>query len=197
MNTNAPNPGNVTNEEYTIQGATGVDVVLNIAGSGSRSYAFIIDWHIRAGLVLVLWLLAYLLTIPVSTLFSDGANPWIILLILLPAILIYAFYHPVLELLMRGQTPGKRMAGIRIVTRDGGIPGAGAILIRNIFRLIDSLPAFYVIGLTTTIFSKQRVRIGDMAAGTLLVIDESSGEASIKRMQSITAESSLDAVALN
>jgi hypothetical protein len=78
----------------------------------------------------------------------------------------------VLELLMRGQSPGKRMAGVRVVTVNGGTPGAGAVLIRNIFRLIDSLPMLYFVGFATTLLSAQRVRIGDMAAGTLLVIDE-------------------------
>ena len=186
-----------SNEEYTIQGVTGVDVVLNVAGPGSRSYAFIIDWHIRVGLVLALWLFAYLLAIPTSTLFSGNVSAWIILVIMLPAAIIYFFYHPVFELLMRGQTPGKRMAGIRIVTRDGGIPGAGAILIRNIFRLIDSLPAFYLIGLITAVFSKQRVRIGDMAAGTLLIVDEPFKAPSIDRIQSASQSSSLDVVTLD
>ena len=46
------------------------------------------------------------------------------------------------------------------------------MLIRNVFRLIDCLPMLYFVGLTTTLLSAQRVRIGDMAAGTLLVIDE-------------------------
>ena len=39
------------------------------------------------------------------------------------------------------------MAGVRIVARDGGVPSAGALLARNVFRLIDSLPVFYGVGL--------------------------------------------------
>ena len=42
---------------------------------------------------------------------------------------------------MRGRTPGKRIAGVRLVTREGDIPGVGALLLRNVFRLLDSLPA--------------------------------------------------------
>ena len=88
-----------------------------------------------------------------------------------PAVLIYVLYHPVLELVMHGRTPGKRTAGVRLVTRTGGVPGAAAILTRNIFRLLDSMPFLYLVGLSTCMISAQRLRIGDMAAGTVLVLE--------------------------
>jgi len=62
-----------------------------------------------------------------------------------------------------------RSAGIRIVTRAGAPPGAGALLVRNIFRLIDSLPVAYGVGLTLMVLTRESLRCGDMAAGTLLV----------------------------
>jgi uncharacterized RDD family membrane protein YckC len=162
------------NEQYTIPGLTGVDVSLPIAGPGSRSYAFVIDWHIRFVLALAWFVGAMLLefgrlTFPLQT-GTPGLSP--LLLAFLAPMIIYFFYHPVLELLMRGQSPGKRIAGVRVVTVNGGTPGVGAVLIRNIFRLIDCLPVLYFVGFATTLLSAQRVRIGDMAAGTLLVIDE-------------------------
>src|SRR2546421_10292875 len=73
---------------------------------------------------------------------------------------------------MRGSTPGKRMAGVRIVARDGGGPSAGALLTRNVFRLVDSLPLFYGVGLITVVLTRDNLRIGDMAAGTLLVFEQ-------------------------
>jgi hypothetical protein len=79
---------------------------------------------------------------------------------------------------MRGRTPGKRMAGVRLVTREGDIPGAGALILRNLFRLIDSMPFIYVVGLITVVVTEQHVRVGDLAAGTLLVVDEDSGAVS-------------------
>jgi len=90
---------------------------------------------------------------------------------LLPAAAIYFLYHPVLEIAMQGRTPGKRMAGIRIVTERALTPDAGALIIRNVFRLVDSLPAFYVLGLVVAMLTPRQVRIGDIAAGTLLVYD--------------------------
>jgi hypothetical protein len=84
---------------------------------------------------------------------------------------MYFLYHFVLEIAMHGRTPGKRMAGVHIVTREGGSPGVGALLTRNVFRLVDGLPVLYGVGLITTLATRDHVRVGDMAAGTLLVYE--------------------------
>ena len=88
-----------------------------------------------------------------------------------PALAIYFLYHYAVELAMRGRTPGKRTAGIRIVARDGSAPGAGALLVRNVFRLVDTLPVLYCLGLVAVIATREHLRVGDMAAGTLLVYE--------------------------
>jgi uncharacterized RDD family membrane protein YckC len=178
-------------ERISVHSVTGVDLTLNIAGPGTRSYAFVIDWHVRV-LLACAWLLlaVYVLRLNLSTR-SPGA-----LLSLLPAAVIYFLYHPILEVAMRGRTPGKRIAGIRIVTRTGGTPSTAALLIRSIFRLIDSLPTLYVIGLVCCFVTANRVRIGDMAAGTLLVIDDAGAEASLARLDQLTTGSRLPLDAL-
>jgi hypothetical protein len=61
------------------------------------------------------------------------------------------------------------------VARDGGVPGIGPLLVRNVFRLIDSMPLFYGVGLVLTVLTREHVRVGDMAAGTLLVYDGRNG----------------------
>jgi uncharacterized RDD family membrane protein YckC len=182
-------------EELNIRGLTGVDITLRVAGPGTRAYAFIIDWHIRL-LVALAWVLAGLLIgLIVGSQFKKTAFP---LLFVAPALLIYFFYHPVLELVMRGRTPGKRMAGARIVTLEGATPGTGALLMRNLFRLIDSLPVFYLVGLVCCIFTTQRVRIGDLAAGTVLVLDEPKATRSLALVGMLAQNSRLepDAAAL-
>lgn len=158
----------------TLQSAIGVDVELRIAGAGSRSYAFVIDWHIRL-VVALAWMFTALYLAIGSLDFTSSPSPGrsAALMISLPPAIIYFLYHPILEIAMRGRTPGKRMAGVRIVSRTGDIPGAGALLIRNVFRIVDGLPAGYLLGLGVVIFTEQHVRIGDLAAGTLLVHDES------------------------
>jgi uncharacterized RDD family membrane protein YckC len=171
---------------------TGVDVELAIAGPGSRAYGFIIDWHIRL-LLAVCWFAgsAYLLT---RVLHVAPSSPATIGLVTgLPAAMIYFLYHPLLEVMMRGRTPGKRMAGVRIVNRQGGTPSILAILIRNAFRLVDCLPALYALGLTTTIFSAQRTRFGDLAAGTLLVRDGDTEAKALTQLGSLALNPALDA----
>ncbi len=152
-----------------VSSADGMELRLEVAELGSRSYAFILDWHFRLLLSLA-WLLgAWMLmtsageqTVRSAT--FDAGNHWGTYLFFLPATLVYVFYHPGLEMVMRGRTPGKRMAGIRLVTVNGQTPGVAAIIIRNLFRLVDSLPVFYVVGCVACIATGRQVRIGDMAA---------------------------------
>jgi uncharacterized RDD family membrane protein YckC len=177
----------MTDDRITVRSVTGIDLTLSIAGPGSRSYAFVIDWHIRL-LLAGAWLLVVYYVFNIAlTLRSQGA-----IVAVLPAVIIYFLYHPILEIAMQGRTPGKRMAGVRIAQRDGGPPSVGALLIRNVFRLVDSLPATYLIGLSACFLTAHRVRIGDMAAGTLLVLDGAAAEKSLLRIESLAAHSHLN-----
>jgi uncharacterized RDD family membrane protein YckC len=181
----------MADDQALVQSATGVDLTLSIAGPGSRSYAFVIDWHIRL-LLGGAWLLlaGFVLKLSLNARSHDA------LLSLLPAAIIYFLYHPILEVAMRGRTPGKRMAGVVLVNRSGGTPGTAALLIRNVFRLVDCLPALYVIGLVSCFFTANRVRIGDMAAGTLLVLDDAAAGKSLSRLETLAAASRLPLDAL-
>jgi uncharacterized RDD family membrane protein YckC len=183
----------MTDERLSVQSVTGVDLTLNIAGPGTRSYAFVIDWHIRL-LLAGAWLLLATVALQVKITWREHDG----LLSVLPAAIIYFLYHPIVEVVTRGYTPGKRMAGVRILGRDGGQPSTTALLLRNVFRLIDSLPATYLVGLTTCFLTRQRIRLGDMAAGTLLVLDNAAAEASLLRIERLAANSklSLDALEL-
>lgn len=158
--------------DLVVDSVTGVDLALPIAGPGARSYAFLVDWLIRAILFTAWYGVAALLYNRRWT-FIAPLNPdakWFVLVVT-PAAATYFLYHFVLEIAMHGRTPGKRMAGIRIVAREGGAPGVGALLTRNVFRLVDSLPLLYGVGLVATLATRDHVRVGDMAAGTLLVYE--------------------------
>jgi uncharacterized RDD family membrane protein YckC len=176
-------------EELIVRGLTGVDMSLRIAGPGTRSYAFLIDWQIRLMSALVLILVA----LPIRML-PDAPrllthSLWIAAIVL--AVLVYFLYHPVLEVLMRGYTPGKRSAGARIVTLEGATPTAGSLLLRNLFRLIDSLPAFYAVGLGCCLFTGKRVRLGDMVAGTVLVLEDAGASKTLARLGAAMQRSTL------
>jgi uncharacterized RDD family membrane protein YckC len=164
-------------DELQLTSTDATEVNLPIAGTGSRSYAFLIDWHIRIILALA-WLIgmAALLGLTEGEGFwdeiFDSIGSFVFYVVILPPALIYFLYHPVLEIALKGRTPGKRAAGVRVVTLEGQTPDVSALLIRNVFRLIDSLPVFYVVGLITVLLSTRQVRIGDMAAGTLLAYEK-------------------------
>ena len=156
-----------------VQVPGGAEIAYDIAGIGARSYAFLVDWHIRV-LAALAWILVALL-VTGGGLEGAASGPFL-WLGLVPAALIYFLYHPVLEVLWKGRTPGKRYAGVRIMGADGMPPGSGALVIRNVFRLVDSLPAFYALGLAAAALNRQQARIGDLAARTLLVYEEKADQ---------------------
>lgn len=158
--------------ELSVDSVTGIDVSLAVAGAGARSFAFIIDWFVRLVLALAWYALGafvYNRGLSIAAPLTNDAT-WFGAVVT-PALAIYFLYHYAVELAMRGRTPGKRTAGIRIVARDGSAPGAGALLVRNVFRLIDTLPVLYCLGLVAVIATREHLRVGDMAAGTLLVYE--------------------------
>ena len=158
--------------ELLLDSVTGVDLALPVAGAGARCYAFVIDWLIRA-ILFAAWYGVAALIYNRRWSFAAPLSPdprWFVFVVA-PAASIYFLYHIVLELALHGRTPGKRMAGVHIVTRDGNSPRVGALLTRNVFRLVDSLPLFYGVGLVATLVTKDHLRIGDMAAGTLLAYE--------------------------
>jgi uncharacterized RDD family membrane protein YckC len=173
-----------------IRSVTGVDFTLPVAGIGGRSFAFIIDLHIR-----VIGALAWILLSQfVIRRFLDDSERVADLWAGLPAAVIFFLYHPIVELLMGGRSPGKRIAGIRVVMRDGTPPGAGPILIRNVFRLLDSLPIAYVVGLICCFVTERQLRVGDMAAGTLLIYDDAPTRESVDQLAVQGAAAGLTAV---
>ena len=170
---------NETAQHLSVDSATGIDVTLPLAGIGARSYAFVADWHIRLVLGLAWYgaaglLYNYLHGGGVSVAPPAALDARWFGTVLVPALALYFLYHPAVELLMSGSTPGKRLAGVRVVTRDGAAPSAGALLLRNVFRLVDALPVAYGLGLMLVAVTREHVRCGDMAAGTVLVYERSS-----------------------
>jgi uncharacterized membrane protein SpoIIM required for sporulation/uncharacterized RDD family membrane protein YckC len=161
-----------TTPDLLAHSVTGVEVSLPVAGPGARSFAFLIDWTLRT-LLAIAWFVVAAVTYNGAWSLAQPFNPDAIWfgLVLTPPAAIYCLYHPILELAMRGRTPGKRIAGVHLVARDGSSPGIGAILTRNVFRIVDSFPLFYPIGLITTMITPEHVRVGDIAAGTVLVYD--------------------------
>ena len=151
---------------------TGIDARIVLAGPGARAIAFILDFLIRfslamAYLLLAAWAILGNLEFDVE---PDNETLWKLAGIV-PTSIIYFCYHLILEPLMAGRTPGKRMTGIRVLTLEGRVPAIGPLVTRNIFRLVDSLPVLYTVGLLFVMFGRRHLRLGDIAAGTVLALE--------------------------
>ncbi len=156
----------IEEELYTVETPEQIDLIYDVAGIGSRILAALID-HILMLFVLALGYVAITLIIENIIDMLDSA-----LILSIFGILIFLFmcaYYIFFETTWNGQTPGKRMLGIRMV-RVGGRPlGFLGSTIRNIIRLADFLPLLYGVGVLVMFIDRQSRRLGDMAAGSLAV----------------------------
>ncbi len=134
-----------------------------VAGPGSRFLAQCIDWLILGGL---------LLAVGVTAAFLGAATQSLRLGVLTMVILGFPLvigYFPVCEALWSGRTVGKRALRLRVVGDQGEPLRFSQAAIRNLVRIVDFLPAFYGIGLVTLFINGHGKRLGDLAAGTLVV----------------------------
>ncbi len=171
----------VVEQTYTIETPEHVDLVYTVAGPGTRLLAFVIDTLVMLLPVLMLIALAMTALAIASREWVDDIlgqrNPagdslliWMALAALTMGLFVVSnFYFVFFELLWNGQSPGKLAMRIRVM-RDSGKPvGLAASLIRNLIRIADSLPLFYAAGFVAMLASSNWRRLGDLAAGTIVV----------------------------
>lgn len=139
---------------------------LEIAGIGSRSLAAVIDM-----LLLVGAMLAVLLVVGILAGFGFTLGRVAPVLLLLGGFVAWNGYFILFEGMGRGQTPGKRLAGIRVVMDTGHAVTFGAAVARNLLRVADFLPPPYLIGIVLLAFHPRGKRLGDMVAGTIVARD--------------------------
>jgi len=149
-----------------------VDLQRRLAGIGSRSLAGLLDHLIIAGLYGVLILLFLLFHVNLVSLGADAADPFLSALLIFASFLIYWGYFFLFEMWMNGQTPGKRHFKIRVVRREGGAVTFYAIAIRSLLRAVDFLPVAYAVGAITMFVARKSQRLGDLAAGTVVISEE-------------------------
>ena len=137
----------------------------DLAGAGNRGFAALIDFVaaslIFAGMV-ALWVV--LLRVVGST----ELLPFIGVYFLVGSVIAWSYFI-LLEWLWGGQTLGKRMFRLRVISADGSPAGLTSVLIRNLLRIVDFLPAFYGLGLLAIVATSRSQRLGDVAAGTFVV----------------------------
>lgn len=142
-----------------------------IAGVGSRASAAMLDYLfcVVAFIALIIIILQFASRNDLG-LTQDASAAWAIAVIGLFQFAVLWLYYVIFEALLDGQTPGKRIMNLRVV-RDGGLAvNFEASAIRNLVRIIDMQPVFlYAIGMLSTVANARGKRLGDMAAGTLVV----------------------------
>jgi uncharacterized RDD family membrane protein YckC len=147
-----------------------VSIEMPLAGIGSRFIALLVDYLIwGAGLVVVV-IFAYLL-LPALHTFNRISAQWAEAIVIFIVFLFNWGYFTLFEAFWNGRTPGKRVAKIRVIQRSGRSIGLLESMARNLVRYVDQLPFFYAVGVITMFVTRQHQRLGDLAAGTLVVRD--------------------------
>jgi uncharacterized RDD family membrane protein YckC len=153
----------LADDRLNIDTPENVAVGFSVAGIGSRFLAALVDTVI----IVVLQVLAIL---PVLLL-TDASSAWIFALLSLIAFCFFWGYYVFFEMVWNGQSPGKRLVGLRVVRAEGTPEGLSESLIRNLIRLIDFLPIAYGVGVIAMFIDGRSRRLGDMAGGTMVIHD--------------------------
>ena len=165
-------------ENFQLQTPENVAVRYDLAGVGSRFIAAAIDTAVQFLLIL---LVAFAIGVAGGVGMGAGAlrdleegpggGPaiWLVAVFLLALFLLLWGYYVAFEMLWNGQTPGKRLTRLRVL-RDTGYPiGFLDSLIRNLVRVVDFLPFAYGVGVLVMLVDARSRRLGDLAAGTMVV----------------------------
>lgn len=145
-------------DRVTVPTPEGVDLDLVVAGLGSRFMSSLVDTTLQL-VVLVPCLLG---AVAVG---GNGGPAVAAAALLLVAVAMPAAF----DAFGAGRTPGRRLTGLRLVMADGSTVALVPAAVRNVVRLVDFLPALYSVGALAVLATPRHQRLGDLAAGTLVV----------------------------
>lgn len=168
--------------ERTLEIRTGESIGLRyeLAGLGSRFLAVGLDLTIQIGVTVAFLLFMAVIAGPLAAVAGRLPAPPAVsktgqavfgAIAIFALFSLYFGYFIVFELWWSGRTPGKRVLGIRVV-RDAGFPiDIGAAVVRNLVRVLEFGLGFYAISAISALVSRENKRLGDYAAGTIVVRD--------------------------
>lgn len=158
-------------DKLTLETPEQLEINYTIARLGSRFIAALWDSFFIVCLEILLVFGTFLIVNQLGG-FESSLGNWIIGGMVFMIFAILWGYYVIFELLWNGQSPGKRLVGIRTVRQNGAPIGLSESAIRNIVRIIDFLPMGYGFGVISMFVDLQSRRLGDFAAGTLVVHDK-------------------------
>ncbi len=167
-----PDPVRAFDVEWSVATGAQVAVTFRPAGPLPRLLAYLLDLAIRTS---VLVAVGILLALAGATF---GLGLWLLLLFAME----WA-YGVILEARWHGRTVGKRVLGLRVIGADGLPAGWGQCALRNVLRTADWLPVGFAAGLTAMLLSGGFRRLGDLAAGTLVVYDDHGAAVALPQMK--------------
>lgn len=194
MTDHMPNALEFLEEPYAIDTPENVSFGYEVAGIGSRFIGALVDSVILVTLLILVNLVLVMVLdfFPNAIGAAEGAGldeaPDIVTGLIVAVYLLIQFaiiwgYYTLFELLWNGQTPGKWIAGVRVLRNDGGPAGGTEAAVRNLVRIIDFLPFAYGVGFLVMLANRQARRLGDLAAGTLVVHERAAiGLGEVRRM---------------
>jgi uncharacterized RDD family membrane protein YckC len=162
-------------DQLSIETPELVSIDLSLAGVGSRCLAVLIDYLIQG---VTVWIGFLLFALLISGNFGWGsearvnsptAYKWGVAIGIAIPFLLHWGYFTLFEAFWNGQTPGKRLMKLRVIQQSGRALGLFESMSRNLIRFIDMLPVFYFVGALCVFVNRRQQRLGDMAAGTLVV----------------------------
>jgi uncharacterized RDD family membrane protein YckC len=157
-----------SSDKLTIETPEQTALEFPLAGIGSRFLALAADTLLQLAVAWVLVMVFAASAISLS-LFSTSAGLWTLAILIFALFSVQFGYFALFEALWNGQTPGKRWTHLRVIKDSGRPISAYDAILRNLLRIVDSLPTMYATGLITMLISRENKRVGDYAAGTVVI----------------------------
>ena len=152
-------------DHLSIETPEQIKISYSVAGIGSRFYAALID----LALLIPVLLVGFWVYVRAAFDLDERLGNWLAALAGIAIFVLQWGYYMVFEIATNGQSPGKRALGLRVIKAQGYPISFSDSAIRNIVRIVDMLPFAYGAGLLTMLLNKNWQRLGDLAAGTLVV----------------------------
>ena len=157
-------------DQLSIETPELVAIDMPVAGIGSRFVAILVDYLIWT-VVLIGIIIVVALVDPSLRGFSKLGEKWAMAITIALPFLIFWGYFTLFEAFWDGRTPGKRLARIRVIQRSGRGIGLFESMTRNLLRIVDQFPFVYAVGVVSIFLTRDHQRLGDLAAGTLVIHD--------------------------
>jgi uncharacterized RDD family membrane protein YckC len=154
-------------EHLSIDTPEQISLEFPLAGVGSRFLALAFDTLLQALIGLVIVFAAGVMSAVLAGL--GASRPWILAVLVLAMFVVYSGYFALFEAAWRGQTPGKRLVGLRVIDVSGSPVTVYGAILRNLIRIVDQLPGIYGVGIVSVLVTSRQQRLGDLAAGTVVV----------------------------